>query len=124
MTTATYMTAEAKANRMDAAVGSEALAHIRTRFGGKVAADLAYRMTPAGRWRHSIFNPYNDYQRHLYGLFLKLAGFSYSDIRDTLYPLLEDVSIDRKESYLDDLLHSEIVGFPWEDGTLTMLPHQ
>jgi len=104
--------------------GAEAFGHIGEEFRGKVATDLLERVTPAGRWRFDLFNSRNDYQRHLYALFLKLAGFSYGEIEDVLEPLLVDVSPERHASYLSDLLHSEIVGFPRADGKCIMLPAQ
>ena len=98
--------------------------HIRGTFRGKVASDFLARVTPEGRWRYGTFNKSNDYQRHLHALFLKLAGLTYSEVRERLFPMLGDVSPEKRESYLDDVLHSEIVGFPWDDGTFSMLPHQ
>ena len=98
--------------------------HIREEFRGKVAGDLLDRVTPGSMWRFKGFNPRNDYQRHLYALFLKIAGFTYGEVWEALEPMLADVSPERKDSYLSDLLHSEIVGFPMEDGKLVMLPRQ
>ena len=99
--------------------------HISEKYRGKVGMDLLAHMDETTKtWRQDNFDPLNDYQRHLYALFLKIAGFSYSDIWTKLYALAEDVEHRQRKKYIADILHSEIVGFANPDGSLLMIPNQ
>ena len=99
--------------------------HISEKFRGKVGMDLLAHVDETRKtWRQDNFDPLNDYQRHHYALFLKIAGRSYSDIWTTLYALAKDVEHRQRKKYITDILHSEIVGFPNPDGSLLAIPNQ
>ncbi|GEM_PF-4553801 len=99
--------------------------HIREAYRAKVAGDFLGHLDIRGGWDQEQFDPANDYQRHLYALFLKLAGRSLADIFPVLMGLAQDVQEGPKRSrYVLMVLHSEIVGFPFEDGSLLEIPNQ
>lgn len=105
-------------------LGREAFDHIGEKFRGKVARDLLALVTTDNQWDFTIFDPHNDYQRHLYGLFLRLAGVPYSKVQAKIWSLCDDVEPNAKSQYVSDVLHSEIVGFPRQDGSLLSIPPQ
>jgi len=105
-------------------IGSDTFTFISTQWRGKVATDLLARVLPSKEWNFSTFDGHNDYQRHLYALFLRLAGIPKSDIWNRIFVLSDDVSIGQREQYVNDVLNSEIVGFPAQDGGLLMIPSQ
>lgn len=98
--------------------------HIATpEMRAKVAGDFLSFLDGEGKWAYHRFNARNDYQRHLYALFLRLAGFSVGGVHAALLSFVEDVSESKRASYVDEVLHSVIVGFP-RDGELTPIPPQ
>ena len=102
----------------------DAFAHIGAKYQGKVAKDLLSFTKEDKTWDFEKFNPLNDYQRHLYALFLRLSGVSFRAIAAKLWAISEDVEPGRRQIYVLDVLHSEIVGFPREDGSLLAIPGQ
>lgn len=106
------------------ALRKDQFSHISEKFRGKVAADLLTHLTSAGQWDFKKFNPHNDYQRHLYALFLKVAGVAKATIWAGIFALSDDVAINHRQQYVDDVLHSEIVGFIRVDGSLLAIPDQ
>ena len=87
-------------------------AHVGQEYRAKVARDLVAHLTPERRWDHAKSNLLNDYQRHLYALFLRLAGVPRKDIWTHLYRISVDVSEHQRPLYIEDVLFSSIVGFP------------
>lgn len=98
-------------------LSAEYFGHISGDYRGKVARDLSSYIKANRTWDFNKFNPLNDYQRHLYALFLKLADIPYQKIQTTLFILSQDVSLKQRQRYIDDILHSEIVGFPLKNGS-------
>lgn len=96
---------------------TDGFGHIPEDIRGKVAHDLLRYVKADGSWDFGAFNPENDYQRHLYALFLRQAGYGEADLRLALSMLCWDVSPDRRDSYISDIIHSTIVGIPNEAGT-------
>lgn len=90
----------------------EYFGHVTQEYRGKVARDIVEHLTPEGRWDYSKFNALNDYQRHLYALFLRLAEVSQRDIWRHLWQISVDVSEQQRPMYIEDVLKSGIVGFP------------
>ena len=89
----------------------EHFAHVVQEFRGKVARDLKAHLTAENRWDYSQFNALNDYQRHLYALFLRLADVPYKLIWGRMWDISVDVSRMQRERYVEDVLYSSIVGF-------------
>ena len=87
-------------------------AHVGQEYRAKVARDLVSHLTPERRWDYAKSNLLNDYQRHLYALFLRLAGLPRKDIWNHLYLICVDVSENQRPLYIEDVLFSSIVGFP------------
>ena len=88
---------------------------IDDRLLSKLEADMSLRLTAGGLPKNSL----NDYERHLYARRLRLEGLSYEQVRNALLDLgLTDVSIGQRLSYVEDVLHSIIVGFPNAEGQL------
>ena len=100
------------------------LDHIPYQFQGKVAQDLLAHTTPKKEWDMSKFNSLNDYQRHLFALFLRLSGMDESLVWAKIYVLSKDVSLSQRQRYVNEVLHSAIVGFPQSDGSLIPIPNQ
>ncbi len=99
--------------------------HIREAYRAKVAGDFLAHLDLRGGWDQEQFDPANDYQRHLYALFLKLAGRSLAQVYQVLMGLAQDVpNAQKRGRYVLMVLHSEIVGFPFEDGSLLEIPNQ
>lgn len=98
--------------------------HIPVKFRGKVAHDFLAHLDKDRRWDAAKFNPLNDYQRHLYALFLRLADFSFDEVWVRIHTLASDVGPRQRGRYVDDVLHSQIVGFPKADGGLVEIPDQ
>ena len=80
-------------------------------FRGKVARDLKAHLTSENRWDYAKFNALNDYQRHLYALFLRLAGIPQKHVWVRLWNISVDVSEQQRTQYIEDVLLSSIVGF-------------
>jgi len=54
----------------------------------------------------------NDYERHLLARKLRIEGKSRQGVSDLLFALgLEDISINKRASYVEDILNSVLVGF-------------
>ena len=102
---------------------SRAFDHISEPYRGKVAQDFLDHLK-GNEWDEAKYNPLNDYQRHLHALFLRIAGNSYTVVWAQLYALAEDVQPRSRSRYIDEVLHSEIVGFPRKDGSLIPIPKQ
>ena len=100
------------------------LDHIPEQFRGKVAQDLLDHTTPDKLWDFDKFNPLNDYQRHLYALFLRLAGIDEAKVWAKIYSLATDVELRSRQRYVNEVIHSAIVGFPQQDGSLIPIPEQ
>ena len=99
--------------------------HVPKEWRKKVATDfLSHLVLGTRQWDHKRFNPLNDYQRHLYALFLRLAGFNEAQVFAQVYHLSTDVERQRRERYVNEVIHSAIVGFPKEDGSLIAIPSQ
>lgn len=96
------------------------LDHVRAQYRKKVASDLLAHQDAQGLWDTARFDPLNDYQRHLYALHLRLADVTFNAIWGQLYTLSTDVSEHQRQSYVDDVMHSEIVGFSQD--ALPLLP--
>ena len=92
-------------------VRSEHFAHVTQEYRGKVARDLVGLLTQEHRWDYEKFNPLNDYQRHLYALFLRLAGIPGRDVWKQLWAISVDVSESQRYRYIEDVMCSSIVGF-------------
>ena len=92
--------------------------HLSEMIKDKVIADFGRFINEDGSWDFQRFNRHNDYQRHLFALFLKIAGFSEEDIKIRLFSLCDDIVSNKVDSYLDDIVHSVIVGIPNEVGRL------
>lgn len=105
-------------------IPSDAFAHIGAKYQGKVAKDLLGFIKEDKTWDFGKFNPLNDYHRHLYALFLRLSGVRLNVITARLWAISEDVEAGRRQLYVSDVVHSEIVGFPREDGSLLAIPEQ
>ena len=97
--------------------------HIPEPYRAMVAKDLLAHLT-GKKWDWVGFNPLNDYHRHLYALFLRLSGQRLSEVWVALFSLSEDVSLPQRHKYVDDVVHSQIVGFPQKDGSLIPIPAQ
>ncbi len=70
-------------------------------------------------------NPENDYERHLYARKLHLQGHSRDFIKGALLGLgLADVSPKARGRYIEDVLHSAIVGFDDNPEEAAMLAAQ
>lgn len=93
-------------------------AHVPPEIRAKVSSDLLARITQDGSWDFAKFDTHNDYQRHLFSLFLKMAGFGEDEIKAHLLPTCDDIPLRKRESYLDDIVHSVLVGLPNERGEL------
>ena len=87
-------------------------AHVGQEYRAKVARDMVAHLTPERRWDYAKSNLLNDYQRHLYALFLRLAGLPRKDIWTHLYQISVDVAEVYRPLYIEDVLFSSIVGFP------------
>ena len=97
---------------------ADPFAHIRDRYRDKVRQDLLGHIDADNKWDASQFDPPNDYQRHLYALFLKLAGRTPAEILKAIHSVAGDVAEHKREQYALDVLHSEIVGISRADGSL------
>ena len=97
--------------------------HIRPQFRGKVAADFLAHLTPDSRWDQLGFDSSNDYQRHLYALFLRIHGLSEDQVFAKIFVLSRDVSEGRRAKYVSDVLNSEIVGFNKGRILIPDIPH-
>ena len=99
--------------------------HISGEFRAKVCADFLAHLHD-GQWDLKNFDPENDYQRHLYALFLKTAGKTAAEIFAALEPLCTDIKgpATSRSRYIDEVIHSEIVGITYSNGTLHKLPPQ
>lgn len=93
----------------------EHFSHVTQEYRGKVARDLVSHLTSEHRWNYETFNALNDYQRHLYALFLRLAAIELHAIWRRLWVISVDVSEAQRSRYIDDILYSGIVGFPAPD---------
>jgi len=94
---------------------------------GKILNDLEEHTVlkeGARTWDDEKFNPLNDYQRHLYALFLRASGVAYTSVWAQIYVLCTDVGRRQKDQYVNEVLHSTIVGFTLKDGSLIPLPQQ
>ena len=99
--------------------------HVPVEFRAKVTGDLLSHLRAGGReWDHVSFNPLNDYQRHLYALFLRIAGKDENEVARAIYDIAIDVEPRKRIKYVSDVIHSAIVGFPQADGTLIAIPSQ
>ena len=103
----------------------EPFGHISGPCKAKVCADSLDHLD-GDQWDLKNFDPENDYQRHLYALFLKIAGKTRSEIFVALEPLCTDIlgPPTTKSKYIDTVIHSEIVGFTYPNGMLHRLPPQ
>lgn len=86
--------------------------HVAQEYRGKVARDMVAHLTAEHRWDYSKFNALNDYQRHLYALFLRLAGIPQKAVWMRLWQISVDVSLPQRALYVEDVLKSGIVGYP------------
>lgn len=102
----------------------ETFEHIPIMYRAKVLNDLISHLAPDKTWDFGEFDPANDYQRHLYALFLRLAGYEVFGVSVAIYKLSSDVKEEKRARYVSMLVHSEIVGFPFSDGTLIKIPDQ
>ncbi len=100
------------------------LSHIPDAYRGKICADLLPRVNADLTWNYDAFDPLNDYQRHLFALFLRASGIPRDAVISQIMDMSDDVSPKQKWSYALDVAHSSIVGFPRADGTLIPLPEQ
>lgn len=99
--------------------------HVPEPYRAKVAADLLNHLTDGGRlWNWAIFNSHNDYQRHLYALFLRIAGRGEVEVQREIEALSDDVQPHKRGRYAYEVVHSSIVGFPQSDGSLIPIPSQ
>jgi len=74
----------------------------------KIASDTETRLDSEGKPLH----PENDYERHLYSRCLRARGLSRESIEQELLRLgLNDVSINKRKRYINDILDSVLVGF-------------
>ena len=89
----------------------DVFAFIAEEFRSKVTRDLVAHLTPEHGWDYSKFNALNDYQRHLYALFLRLAGVPQKAVWVRLWNISVDVSDQQRALYVDDVLKSGLVGF-------------
>lgn len=81
----------------------------------KLEMDTVLRLGPDGR----PLNPGNDYERHLYARALVGQGLTQAQVAQALLGLgLEDVPPNKRQSYVEDILHSVLVGFPNKEGDL------
>ena len=110
--------------QVGASVDFSDLSYIREPYRRKVACDLLNYITGEKRWNFTIFDPHNDYQRHLFALFLRMSGWLEGNIANQLFALSDDVELQVRTKYVNDVLHSEIVGFRFPDGSLEMIPNQ
>ncbi len=90
------------------------LDHIPPSIRPKVEADLAAGTEPDG----FRFDVSNDYQLHLYALYLRQQGSSEQAITAELLAMSIPVPASKKAGYVDDVVHSVIVGFPNQAGEL------
>ena len=81
----------------------------------KLKYDISTRLGPDGLPLHEG----NDYERHLYARKLMLEGLSREQVREALFQLdLTDIPSNKWVSYVEDITHSAIVGFPNPEGNL------
>ena len=79
----------------------------------KVEADMSVRLTAEGK----PVNPGNDYELHLYARSLRLAGKDRQEVRQALFDTrLPGIPLNKRASYVADILQSVIVGFPDNTG--------
>ena len=99
--------------------------HISGPFKAKVCADFLDHLD-GDQWDLKNFDHENDYQRHLYALFLKISGKTAAQIFVALEPLLTDIKGPpaKRFRYIDEVIHSEIVGIPWPNGAVLSLLDQ
>ncbi len=99
--------------------------HISEKFRKKVAADFLDHLD-GDKWDLPNFDPENDYQRHLYALFLKISGKTEAQIFVALEPLLTDIKGPpaKRIRYIGEVIHSEIVGIPWPNGEVLKIRDQ
>ena len=82
--------------------------HIPLELKGKVEADIQSRERGEGY----EFNLDNDWELHLYSMLLRQAGKNKEEVRKTLSALpLVGVPAVKRESYIEDVLNSCVVGF-------------
>jgi len=99
--------------------------HVPEEFRGKVAKDLLDHLIPGtNQWDNERFDSLSDYQRHLYALFLRLSGISEAQVFAKVFVLCKNVEDNKKESYVNDVIYSAIVGFRRKDGSLIPIPNQ
>ncbi len=103
---------------------SDPFGHITPAFRAKVAKDFLDHLD-GDKWDLLNFDHENDYQRHLYALFLKISGKNEAEIWAAL-PLCTDIKGPQtvRSTYIDTVIHSEIVGFNYPNGTRWSLPTQ
>jgi hypothetical protein len=90
------------------------LNHLPEGLRGKVEADLEVRASNGG-FQLDIAN---DYQLHLYALYLRINGRGEEEIKNELLGMPLQVPEHKKARYVDDIVHSLIVGFPNNEGEL------
>lgn len=98
--------------------------HIREGFRAKVAVDFLSFIRPDGSWDIEKCDPLNDYQRHLYALFLRLAGIKREMVHRAICVMAVDVLEVKRSYYADMVCQSEIVGFPTDALEINALPVQ
>ena len=81
---------------------------------GKVVTDLQ-ALVDGDNFK---LDPANDYQLHLYGLWLRLRGWEKGDIVARLREVQAVVPERKVDKYLDWVIHSVIIGFQREDGSM------
>ncbi len=74
----------------------------------RLKTDIERRLGPDGTPLHKG----NDYERHLFARKLRLEGKTREQAREALEALgMDDVSSNKRERYLDDILDSILVGY-------------
>lgn len=81
---------------------------LRQAMEQKADLDMLSRLNSEGKPLHSN----NDYERHLYARRLRQQGRARGEAKVTLAELgLDDIREGKRESYLNDILDSVIVGY-------------
>jgi hypothetical protein len=78
----------------------------------KLRSDIALRLNDQGYPR----TPGNDYELHLFARNLKNRGLTRQEVRDRILFLgLNHIPANKRESYINDILDSVLVGFNLEN---------
>lgn len=91
------------------------LDHIPIELRGRIQSDLDKRTKGSDYY----FNLDNDWDLHLYALVLRCKGHTKEYIRKEFESFdMDEVPLKKKNSYIEDVLNSIIVGFEPEETAL------